>query len=367
MMLSPSPARLSAEAAAAAGAGPSAAVAPPVKLGLGAALKQGLLYVPGVALLFAVGYAGKLVTPFIPHTEYVIWAIAIGMVIRNAIPLPKVFERGIASYELWLKAGIVLMGVRFALSSVAALGGVGLCLVAVEIACAMVVAAWLAKRFGLSEKLGSLIGVGNGICGVSAIIGATGAIEAKQEEASYAIATILLFGAGMIFLYPVIGHLLHMTDTQFGFWAGLAVDNTAETVACGFAYSEAAGKVATLVKLCRNAVMGLVILYLAVSYARRGMTTEVENRAKFLWDRFPKFILGFLALSVAVSLGLLAKPQVTALANLSKWLFLLTFAGVGLSTEFSRLKAGITPFVIGLISEVIISLVSLGMIFLFIS
>lgn len=334
---------------------------------VGDALRRAALYVPGIVLLGLVGYLGKIVTPFIPHTEYVIWAIAIGMLIRNVVPIPKVFLPGIATYELWLKAGIVLMGVRFALGSVLALGSVGICLVLVEIACAMVVAAWLARRFGLSEKLGSLIGVGNGICGVSAIIGACGAIEAKQEEASYAIAVILLFGAGMVFLYPLIGHLAGMSDLRFGFWAGLAVDNTAECVATGFAYSEAAGKVATLVKLCRNALMGLVILYLAISYARRGMTTEVKNRAKFLWDRFPKFILGFLALSLVVSLGLLTKGQIAAIGNLSKWLFLLTFAGVGLSTEFSQMKAGITPFIIGLVSEIVISLVSLGMIYLFLT
>ncbi len=364
MALSPSPARPSpAEAAAPAAVAPQAAT----RLGFGDTLKKGLLALPGIALLFAVGYAGKLVTPFIPHTEYVIWAIAIGMIITNLIPIPKVFESGIRTYELWLKTGIVLMGVRFALKSVATLGGVGLALVAVEIACALIVAAWLARKFRLSEKLGSLLGVGNGICGVSAIIGASGAIEAKQEEASYAIATILLFGAGMIFLYPIIGHLFRMTDTQFGFWAGLAVDNTAECVAAGFAYSEAAGKVATLVKMCRNAVMGLVILYLAIVYARKGMTTRVTNKAAFLWDRFPKFVLGFLAMSAIVSLGLLAKEQAAAIGNLSKWAFLLTFAGVGLTTKFSELKAGIIPFVIGLVSEVVISLVSIGMIFLFIS
>ncbi|RJQ05569.1 MAG: putative sulfate exporter family transporter [Bacillota bacterium] len=371
MTLSPSPVRPSPDAPAAV-AVPGLVEAEARRrvgagVGLGATLKQGLQYVPGIVLLFLVGYAGKLVTPLIPHTEYVIWAIAIGMLIRNTIPLPKVFLPGIATYELWLKAGIVLMGVRFALSSILSLGAVGIALVVVEIACAMVVANWLAKRFKLSDKLGSLIGVGNGICGVSAIIGAAGAIEAKQEEATYAIATILLFGAAMIFLYPVIGHYVGMSDTQFGFWAGLAVDNTAECVAAGFAYSEGAGKVATLVKLCRNALMGLVILYLAVSYARRGMTGEVKNKGKFLWDRFPKFVLGFLALSVVVSLGLLAKPQISAIAGMSKWLFLLTFAGVGLSTEFSRLKAGITPFVIGLVSEVIISVVALAMIFLFIT
>ncbi|HCJ11067.1 MAG TPA: putative sulfate exporter family transporter [Clostridiales bacterium] len=330
-------------------------------------LRKGLIYVPGVLLLLAVGYLGKVVAEYVPHTAYVIWAIAIGMVIRNTIPIPKVFLPGIGSYELWLKTGIVLMGAKFAFQNILAVGGTGLAMVVLEIALSIVVAAYLARKFGLSDKLGSLIGVGVGICGVSAVIGATGAIKARQEDASYAIATILIFGAVMVFLYPFIGRIVGMSDIHFGYWAGLAVDNTAECLATGFAYSEGAGRVATVVKLCRNALMGLVILFMALTYARRGMTAEVTDKARFLWDRFPKFVLGFLALSLAATFGLLAQESVKAMADFSKWLFLLTFAGVGLSTEFSRMKAGLKPFAVGFVVEALVSVMTIGMIYLVIT
>ncbi|MCL5046951.1 MAG: YeiH family protein [Actinobacteria bacterium] len=321
-------------------------------------------YIPGIALLLAVGYAGKIVANYVPHTEYVIWAIAIGMVIRNVIVLPQAFVPGIATYELWLKTGIVLMGVRLAIQSVAKIGATGLFLVLVEIAVSVLVALFLARFFKLSEKLGNLIGVGVGICGVSAIIGTVGAIDAKEEDSTYAIATILIFGAVMVFLLPLVGKLLGMSDQVFGFWSGLSVDNTAETVATGFAYSEGAGKVATVVKLSRNALMGFVILLFALVYARRGLTAQVQNKATFLWSRFPKFLLGFLAASILVSLGTFTPAQVKAIDALSKWAFLLTFAGVGLATQFSKMRAGIKPFLVGLGVETAVTLVNLVMVML---
>lgn len=310
-------------------------------------LKKGLGYLPGLLLLLLVGYTGKIIALYIPHTEYVIFAIAVGMLISNVLPIPSVFWAGIRTYELWLKAGIVLMGVRFILAQIVQVGSIGLMLVAVEILVSFITATYLGKYFGLKDRLISLIGMGGAICGVSAIIGAMGAIDADEDDASYAIATVLISGAIMVFAFPLMGKIMAMSDHAFGMWAGLCVDNTAETIATGFAYSEGAGQIATLVKLSRNALMGLVILMLAVKYARQEMTGQIMNKASFLWDRFPKFLLGFLAVSCLTSLGVFSPDQVTAISNLSKWAFLLTFAGVGLSLQVSKMKAGIKPFLVG--------------------
>jgi uncharacterized integral membrane protein (TIGR00698 family) len=319
---------------------------------------RGLAYVPGLALLLALGYAGKVIARYVPHTEYVLFAIALGMLISNTTGLPKIFVPGVKTYELWLKTGIVFMGVGLALQNVAKIGGPGVILVVVEILVSIVVAHYLAKAFKLKEKLGSLIGVGVGICGVSAIIGASGAIDADEDDQGYAVATILLFGAVMVFLLPLLGQTLGLSDKFFGFWAGVSVDNTAETVATGMAFSEAAGKVATVVKLARNTLMGLVILAMAVWYAQRGMTAQVKNKGKFLWDRFPKFVLGFLAVSALATFGFFAPAQVKALTGLSKWLFSMTFAGVGLSMRFADMKAGIKPFIVGCGVEAAVTLVN---------
>lgn len=318
---------------------------------------------PGIGLLFCVGYLGKIVANYIPHTEYVLFAIAIGMILRNTITIPQVFLPGINTYELWLKTGIVLMGCRLALQNIISIGATGLFLVVVEIALALVAASYLARLFGLSEKLGTLIGVGVGICGVSAIIGATGAIGAREEDSSYAIATIMVFGAIMVFLFPALGHILGLTDKFFGFWTGLSLDNTAAAIATGFAFSERAGNYATIVKLSRNALMGVVILLVAIFYARKGLRGRVENKARFLWDRFPKFLLGFLAFSLLATLGFFTPSQVKALNNMSKWFFLLTLAGVGLSTEFRQMKAGIKPFIVGLGVETVVAAASFMMVY----
>jgi uncharacterized membrane protein YadS len=143
-----------------------------------------------------------------------------------------------------------------------------------------------------------------------------------------------------------------MSDHAYGLWAGLAVDNTAEATAAGALYSDAAGKYAVLAKTCRNALIGFVVLAYAVQWVRKGLasraaTEQVENKAAFLWKKFPKFVLGFLFLSLLATLGSSAnpniavlgfnKPQLLALGNLSRWAFLLTFAGVGLRTNLKDL------------------------------
>lgn len=332
-----------------------------------APLGKGIRLIPGIALLLAIGYLGKITAAHVPHMEYVLFAIAFGALVSNTLPIPQVFVPGIRTYEFWLKVGIVLMGAKFSVSSVVNIGTMGITLVIAEICLAIIVARLLSQAAGLSEELGSLIGVGVGICGVSAIIGATGAINATEEDASYAIATILIFGAIMLAVYPLIGHLANMSDTVFGFWTGLSIDNTAEAVATGMAFSEKAAEIATVVKLSRNALMGFVILLFALIHARRGLTKEIENKGAFLWARFPKFVLGFLLLSTLKTGGFFTPSQAKLLTNVSNWAFLLTFAGVGLSLQRTRMKAGMKPFIVGFGVETVVSVVTFIMVRAFIA
>jgi uncharacterized integral membrane protein (TIGR00698 family) len=222
----------------------------------------------------------------------------------------------------------------------------------------------LGRTFKLKPKLTSLLAVGSSICGVSAIIAAKPAIDADDEDASYAIAAILALGAISLFTFPLIGHSLHLSDKAYGLWAGLAVDNTAEATAAGALYSDAAGKIAVLAKTTRNALIGFVVLAYALYWSSRGEAASVGNKATFLWRKFPKFVLGFLLISLLATLGFFAKPQLTSLANLSRWAFLLTFAGVGLRTSLRELgKQGWRPFAVGAIGEVFIALVTLGLVY----
>ncbi len=332
--------------------------------------------VPGILLLLIIGLCGKLIEGTLstygkahhlalPNIEYVLWAILIGLLIANTVGVHRIFKPGIATYEFFLKIGIVFLGSRFLIVDVLKLGGISLVLVAVELTMSIVIMTMLGKWFGLRPKLTSLLAVGSSICGVSAIIAAKGAIGAKEEDSSLAITVILTVGALSLFLFPLIGHWLVLGDQAFGMWTGLAVDNTAEAVAAGALYSDGAGKIAALAKTARNATIGFVVLGYALYYARQGLAQEVTHKAAFLWEKFPKFVLGFLVVSMLASAGAFGTVQLTSLANLSRWAFLLTFAGVGLNTDFrGMLKQGMRPFVVGIIGEVSIAIVTLGLVVL---
>jgi uncharacterized integral membrane protein (TIGR00698 family) len=334
-----------------------------------------LRLVPGILLLAAVGYGGKFIEQFIahygkahhlvlPNIEYVLWAILIGLVLSNSFGVPEIFRPGVATYDFWLKAGIVLLGARFLLGDVLRLGGISLLLVFIELALALTFMTYLGRGFKLPPKLITLLAVGSSVCGVSAIIATQGAIDADEEDSSYAIAAILALGALSLFVFPVIGHALHLSDHAYGLWTGLAVDNTAEATAAGALYSDAAGKVAVIAKTCRNAMIGFVVLGYAIYWASKGQASEVKNKGAFLWRKFPKFVLGFLLISLLATIGFFTKPQLTAVGNLSRWAFLLTFAGVGLRTNLRELgKQGAKPFLVGAIGEVAIAAITLALVF----
>jgi uncharacterized integral membrane protein (TIGR00698 family) len=339
-----------------------------------------LVYVPGVLLLIAVGLLGKYAQIgwkslarqehwTVPDIEYVLWAIVFGLLVTNTVGLHRVFRPGVQTYEFWLKVGIVALGVRFVLGDVVKLGGISLVQILVDMVVAGAIILAAARLFGLSGKLGSLLAIGTSICGVSAIVAAKGAIRARNSDVGYAIAAILALGAVALFTLPLLGHGIGLTDHEFGLWAGLAVDNTAETTATGYLYSEQAGKIAVLVKSTRNALIGFVVLGFALYWASRGQADHVapglRARASFIWEKFPKFVLGFLAVSAIATAGWLSKGQSANIANVSKWAFLLTFAGVGLNTNIRELvRTGWRPLVVAVVGLVVVATVSLGLVLL---
>ena len=274
---------------------------------------------PGILLLIAVGVLGKYAQSWwnslahhhhwtVPDIEYVLWAIVIGLVITNTVGLHRIFRPGVLTYQFWLKLGIVALGSRFVLGDIARLGAASLVQILVDMAVAGTIILVAARAFGLSGKLGSLLAIGTSICGVSAIVAAKGAIRARNADVSYAIAAILALGAVGLFVLPPLGHAIGLTDYQFGLWAGLSVDNTAETTATGYLFSDHAGKIAVLVKSARNALIGFVVLGFALYWAARGQADEIapgfKAKAAFVWAKFPKFVLGFLAVSAIATAAL---------------------------------------------------------------
>lgn len=339
-------------------------------------LQRFVIVLPGMALLFGIGFLGKFLERTfkdlhaahpnlpLPHLEYVLWAILLGLLIGNTLGLSSIFKPGVATYELWLKLGIVFVGARFLLQDILHIGGLALGLVAVELVLSLSLMHLLGYVFKLPPKLTSLLAIGSSICGVTAIMAAQGAIEPEEEDTSTAIAAILTLGAIALFTFPAIGHVLHMSQQGYGMWAGLAVDNTAESLVTGALYGEEAGKWTVLAKTARSGFIGFVVLAYAVYWSSRGLAPDVQHKGVFLWRKFPKFILGFIALAVLATSGFFSHSQLSSLANLSKWAFLPAFAGVGLRTNLRDLTSqGWRPLIVGILGEIAIALITLGLVY----
>lgn len=349
--------------------------------------RTALRLISGVALLVATGIAAFYLSDLMSGVikiEFlrailganVLVAILLGMLLGNLV-LERIkgavefLAPGLELYNLFLKLGIILLGARIIFSDLAHLGAIGLGIVVIKISFSIFFVIFLARLFRLPEKLALLLAGGIGVCGVTAIMGTSEVTGASREDTSYAIATILLFGTVAIIVYPFIGWLLKMSATSFGVWAGLAIENTPQVVAAGAIYdhivtgtlSGSAKVVATITKMCRNALVGFVILGFALYYTRKGLAKGVKHKGRFLWRKFPKFVLGFILFAVLASLGAFGPPQSLVLRSFAvaeRWAFLFTFAGVGLATRFKDMaRIGYKPLVVGILAEVIVSAITL--------
>ncbi len=247
----------------------------------------------------------------------------------------------------------------------------------------------LTRLLKLPGKLGTLLGVGTAICGGTAIVATAPVIEAEEKDVVFGVATVTLLGLIGMFILPVLGHLLHLTSQQFGIWAGLAIHQTPQVVAAGFAYSPTgepyspvAGQTATIVKLARVCLLAPVVFLIGLAYARQKLKatgTTDKKRINYL-HLFPMFVVGFLAMALLKTGGLL--PDLTLhLANgvfhpgdhrvslagiseqISKICITISMAGVGLETKFASMKqTGLKPFLASLIAVLILAVLILAFI-----
>lgn len=315
--------------------------------------------IAGVSVL-VVGALGAWLSGFIvPWLDRLLLAVGLGALGGNIFGVPQWLEPGIRTHKVWLGAGIVLMGVSVSLGSLVSGGAVVLTLVVGVVCVTVLLAEGLARNvFGIGERLGSLLAVGAGICGVSAVVAVAGSISADDEMIAYAAGTVLLFDAVTLGVYSAIGSLLVIPEQVFGIWAGVSMFSTGPAVAAGFSHSEVAGQWATVTKLARNALIGGVVLVYASYYARR--VSDTETSLKMVWTEFPKFVFGFLGLAVGVSLGLLTADQVTALENTYDWLFLLAFVGLGTELRVDVFAdAGMKPILVILVTWSVIASITL--------
>lgn len=321
-------------------------------------------YLPGILLLLLGAELAWVIGPTVPVLNRLLVGILIGIVLSNLVGIPEWASDGLKSHKVWLGSAIVLMGASLTVSTVVESGLRVLLLVFLTTSfTVMFVEIFTRYVYSVDQKLGSLLAAGSSICGVSAVVAIAGSIRAREEHIAYAAGTILLFDAITLVFYPAVGNLLSLPDRLFGIWAGLSMFSTGPVVAVGFTYSETAGQWATLTKLTRNTLIGVLAVAYALYYThhRLSESEQVDGvNIRELWTRFPKFIVGFLCFMLLSSAGLFSAEQLQTVEHAYNWLFLVAFVGLGTELRLTELRrAGVKPVLIVLATWITLSFLSL--------
>ena len=283
--------------------------------------------------------------------NYVIIAILLGMLARNVFKLGERFEEGFAfSTKVFLYIGVVLIGARLNILQILKVGSAALIMVSISITAMVLGAGYISNRYKLGHRVGHLVGTGIGVCGVSAIIATAPAIKATDKELLIAIGASLLTDVMCLLGIPLLGHYFGWNDTFVGYLSGTVPSNTAQCIATGFAFSDTAGSVATITKSARNALMPVLILVLVYHYTRQGLPVGEKVRLGILWSKMPKFVLGFITLSLMATLDMFSAEMVKTMKHIYMWLFSFCFVGIGASVDFREFKRrDLAPIVAGFV------------------
>lgn len=316
---------------------------------------------PGLGLLVGLSLLAAAATPYLPIESALLVVIVFGVAIANTVGVPDWATDGVETYGRWLEAAIVLMGASLAVEQVLEVGGAILVLVCVTVTASILTVEAIARlTSAVPEKTASLLAAGSGICGVSAVAAVAGAISPDEDQIAYAAATVLAFDAITLAVYPAVGRLLELPDSTFGIWAGATMFSTGPATAAGFAYSQTAGEWAVLVKLARNALIGIVAIAYALQYSRRDPTTSAPQPLSALVETFPRFVLAFVVVVALASFGVFTESQVSLLSTASVWFFLVAFAGLGLSIDVETLrKTGFEPAAVVTANLILVSTLTL--------
>jgi uncharacterized integral membrane protein (TIGR00698 family) len=299
-------------------------------------------------------------------------AVLFGILLRNAWRIPAPCVTGVKAAEKLLVLGIVLMGFSLNYHKVLGEGRVLLSIIIVTMALGFIATLLLSRGAGLSEGLGILLSVGTCICGGTAVAITAPLIKAKEEETSYAVAVIALWGVAAIFIYPTIARQLPISDQEFGVFAGTAIHSTPQVVGAAFVYSKEAGDTATAVKLVRNCFMAPLALLIALGHTRKyaasaGGSPKVNYARAFPWFLFAYFIASWLGTEGYVTKEWLTLGDhhlgINEFTAAGRFLIVLGMAGVGLNTDHGSIRRdGLRPLFIGLAGAVVVAGVSAGMI-----
>lgn len=291
-------------------------------------------------------------------------AMFLGIVTRSFIPQQEMIKPGVQyTTKKVLKGAIVLLGASLNVAIVLEVGSRTLAILFFTLLTAFGGGLLIGKWMGVNWKLSNMIAAGTGICGGSAIAAVAPVIDAEDSDVTYAISATFLFDMAMVILFPILGRAMQLSDTIFGYWTGTAVNDTSSVVAASFSFSEAAGEIATMVKLTRTlAIIPTVIFFafLAIRRKRKESTQTGGKMSVSVKGLFPWFIVFFVLMAGLNTVGIITPAVSDILRTVSRFLMVVALAAIGLKTDIQAIrKTGIGPFVHGVTLSSLVVVVSI--------
>jgi uncharacterized integral membrane protein (TIGR00698 family) len=323
-----------------------------------ARLAPGVLLAGGIAALSLAAstyvFAGAVSPLFL--------AMAVGIGFNNLVGTPAAAVPGLKfCLRRILRLAVMLLGLQLTMAQVVEVRWTGIAIIASALTATFLFTLWLGRVLGVERKLAELIAAGTSICGASAVIATNMVTRASDEDATYAVACVTVFGSISMFLYPLLPSLLSLAPRAYGLWAGASIHEVAQVVAASFQDGDAAGHMGTIAKLSRVMMLAPAVVMLSLFSARRGNIGETARRVPV-----PYFVLGFVAL-VALNSAIVIPAGVKAWTTPgTAFLLSLSIAAMGLETDARKLHAkGLKPVMLGAAAALFISLLSLTLIKLF--
>jgi uncharacterized integral membrane protein (TIGR00698 family) len=338
----------------------------------------------GVVVVLALGAATRFLEQQVPQLaagmplakvaksiEFPVYAIALGLIgnaVLSRLALRDALANGFRT-EFFIKTGLVLLGASINLKVLVTAAGPAIIQALLLISIVFGFTWWLGGRLGLEDKLRALLASAVSICGVSAAIAAAGAVQAKREQLAYAASLVIVFALPSIFLLPWLADVFDLSDAVAGAWIGGNIDTTAAVAAAGAIAGEDALQIATIVKTTQNALIGIVAIALTAYFAlkiERKSADEARPTLGQFWERFPKFVLGFIAASVIGTLYLQwvpsGKTEIATVNDLRTWFLIFAFVSIGLEFSLRGLReAGWRPIAVFASATVVNIVVALGL------
>jgi len=298
-------------------------------------------FLVGFPVVFALAWLARVLAGnglFVDYgVEYVIFALLTGLLVSNTIGVPAWLKPAVQT-EFYIKTGLVILGAGLLFMEVLQAGALGIVQALLVVTVIWYVCFWLARKLKVDDDFAAMLSSSVAICGVSAAIATCGAIQGDKKKLSYVTSLVLIVAVPMMIVMPWLVKTFQMPDLVAGAWLGGTLDTSASVVAAGALISDAAMKTGVIVKFSQNALIGVAAFILVLWWAyKAGAKTGTRPDAGIIWERFPKFVLGFLAMSILFSFFLPAEAvngTKSALTEFRTWWFALAFVSIGLETRF---------------------------------